>query len=97
MQIETIFPCIPKVFRLVGLKGKGISCDWKLGRWYITLPTTERSDRKSYETSIDNKIKNLQESVVHINTVLHQQDQQLLKILELVNKKTDKRDKKHNR
>ena len=93
MQVENIFPCIPKLFRLVGLKGKGISYDTKSRRWFITVPNTDQRQQtmKSNEISIDKRVQNLEEVLVQMSAVLNLQSEQLAKILDMVDKRRKER------
>ena len=97
MQVENIFPCIPKLFRLVGLKGKGISYDTKSRRWLITVPNTDQLQQtsKSNEISIHKRVKNLVEVLLQMSAVLNLQSEQLVKILDMIDKKKDRKDRGH--
>ena len=99
MQVENIFPCIPKLFRLVELKGKGISYDTKSRRWFITVPNTDQRQQitKSNEISIDKRVQNLEEVLVQMSAVLNLQSEQLAKILDMVDKKKERKDRRHKR
>ena len=99
MQIENIFPCIPKLFRLVGLKGKGISYDTKYRRWFITVPNIEQRQQstKSNEISIDKRVQNLEDVLVQMSAELNIQSEKLDKILDMVDKKKERRDRRHKR
>ena len=81
MQIETIFPCIPKLFRLVRLKGKDKVYDKKSGRWFMTVPNKEKQTKiKSNENSIENRIKGLEDKLALLINVLDAQSEQLILI-----------------
>ena len=97
MQVERLFPCIPKLFRLVGLKGKGISCDTNSRRWSITVPNTEQRQQttNSNEISIDKRVEKLEDVLVQMSAVLNLQSEQLVKILDVIDKKKDRKDRRH--